>query len=76
MFSRHSVEVKRQMAWCRGNGVVGADLTGAVSAVCGENVRAGSRDNGKAREELLEFMQLADREKTLIADYSHGMQKN
>jgi ABC-2 type transport system ATP-binding protein len=29
----------------------------------------------KRAEELLEFMQLADREKTLIADYSHGMQK-
>ncbi|HTQ97391.1 MAG TPA: ABC transporter ATP-binding protein [Candidatus Acidoferrum sp.] len=29
----------------------------------------------KRSEELLEFMQLADREKTLIADYSHGMQK-
>ena len=26
-------------------------------------------------EELLEFMQLADRPKSLIADYSHGMQK-
>jgi len=26
-------------------------------------------------EELLDFMQLADREKTLIVDYSHGMQK-
>ena len=30
---------------------------------------------GKRAEELLEFMQLADREKTLVADYSHGMQK-
>src|SRR6267378_1530084 len=29
----------------------------------------------KRAGELLEFMQLADREKTLIADYSHGMQK-
>jgi ABC-2 type transport system ATP-binding protein len=29
----------------------------------------------KRTEELLEFMQLADRSKTLIADYSHGMQK-
>lgn len=29
----------------------------------------------KRAKELLEFMQLADREKTLIADYSHGMQK-
>src|SRR5260370_12929548 len=26
-------------------------------------------------EELLDFMQLADRPKTMIADYSHGMQK-
>src|SRR5271167_3518984 len=29
----------------------------------------------KRADELLEFMQLAEREKTLIADYSHGMQK-
>jgi ABC-2 type transport system ATP-binding protein len=29
----------------------------------------------KRSEELLEFMQLADRAKTLVADYSHGMQK-
>ena len=29
----------------------------------------------KRTQELLEFMQLADRPKTLIADYSHGMQK-
>jgi ABC-2 type transport system ATP-binding protein len=29
----------------------------------------------KRTQELLEFMQLTDRPKTLIADYSHGMQK-
>jgi ABC-2 type transport system ATP-binding protein len=29
----------------------------------------------KRSEELLDFMQLADRRKALIADYSHGMQK-
>jgi ABC-2 type transport system ATP-binding protein len=29
----------------------------------------------KRSDELLDFMQLADREKTMIADYSHGMQK-
>jgi ABC-2 type transport system ATP-binding protein len=29
----------------------------------------------KRSEELLEFMQLADRSRTMIADYSHGMQK-
>ena len=35
-------------------------------------------DRGTTRqrsEELLEFMQLADRPKSVIADYSHGMQK-
>jgi len=32
--------------------------------------------NGAAeRKSLLEFMQLADRPKSMIADYSHGMQK-
>ncbi|HUI50189.1 MAG TPA: ABC transporter ATP-binding protein [Terriglobales bacterium] len=29
----------------------------------------------KRTDELLDFMQLADREKSLIVDYSHGMQK-
>jgi ABC-2 type transport system ATP-binding protein len=29
----------------------------------------------KRADELLDFMQLADREKTMVADYSHGMQK-
>src|SRR6202007_1589015 len=29
----------------------------------------------KRSDELLEFMQLADRSKTMIADFSHGMQK-
>jgi ABC-2 type transport system ATP-binding protein len=29
----------------------------------------------KRAQELLEFMQLGDREKTMVADYSHGMQK-
>jgi len=29
----------------------------------------------KRSDELLEFMQLADRSRTMIADYSHGMQK-
>jgi len=29
----------------------------------------------KRSDELLDFMQLSDREKTMIADYSHGMQK-
>ena len=34
-----------------------------------------ARTTEKRSQELLEFMQLADREKTMIADYSHGMQK-
>jgi len=32
-------------------------------------------DDGKKRTRNSEFMQLADRRQTLIADYSHGMQK-
>jgi len=71
------VEVKRQIGVVPEEWVVRAiNGSGVSCGFVGRNVRAGSRDNGKARgKQLLEFMQLADREKTLIADYSHGMQK-
>src|SRR6266404_6284065 len=36
---------------------------------------AGKSTTIKILKELLDFMQLADRPKTMIADYSHGMQK-
>ena len=75
-FQTHLVEVKRQI------GVVpeGMGLFERLTGI--EYLRFVGRMYGLDRvtteqrtEELLEFMQLADREKTLIADYSHGMQK-
>jgi ABC-2 type transport system ATP-binding protein len=75
-FAAHPVEVKRQI------GVVpeGMGLFERLTGV--EYLRFVGRmyglDRGtteKRAQELMEFMQLADREKTLVADYSHGMQK-
>ncbi len=75
-FSENPVEVKRQI------GVVpeGMGLFERLRGI--EYLRFVGRMYGldkatteKRAAELLEFMQLADREKTLIADYSHGMQK-
>jgi ABC-2 type transport system ATP-binding protein len=75
-FEKHTLEVKSQI------GVVpeGMGLFERLTGI--EYLRFVGRMYGldratteKRTEELLEFMQLADREKTLIADYSHGMQK-
>ncbi len=75
-FSASPVDVKRQI------GVVpeGMGLFDRLTGI--EYLRFVGRMYGldkptteKRADELLEFMQLADREKTLIADYSHGMQK-
>lgn len=75
-FQRHPAEVKRQI------GVVPEGM-GLFERLTGpEYLRFVGRMYGldratteKRLEELLEFMQLADRGKTMIADYSHGMQK-
>jgi ABC-2 type transport system ATP-binding protein len=75
-FSRNPIEVKRQI------GVVPEGM-GLFERLTGQEfLRFVGRMYGldkatteKRAQELLEFMQLADREKTLIADYSHGMQK-
>src|SRR5271169_5126082 len=75
-FQAHPVEVKRQI------GVVPEGM-GLFERLTGtEYLRFVGRMYGldratteKRTMELLDFMQLADREKTLIADYSHGMQK-
>jgi ABC-2 type transport system ATP-binding protein len=75
-FQQHPVEVKRQI------GVVPEGM-GLFERLTGsEYLRFVGRMYGldrattqKRSEELLDFMQLADREKTMIADYSHGMQK-
>ena len=75
-FATRPMEVKRQI------GVVpeGMGLFERLTGV--EYLRFVGRMYGldrstteKRAQELLEFMQLADREKTLVADYSHGMQK-
>jgi ABC-2 type transport system ATP-binding protein len=75
-FQAKAVEVKRQI------GVVpeGMGLFDRLTGI--EYLRFVGRMYGldratteKRSEELLDFMQLADREKTMVADYSHGMQK-
>jgi ABC-2 type transport system ATP-binding protein len=75
-FSSNLVEVKRQIGVVpEGMGLferlTGAEYLEFVGRMYGLD-RATTR---KRTEELLEFMQLADRPKTLVADYSHGMQK-
>src|ERR1700681_385714 len=75
-FAAHPVEVKRQIGVVpEGMGLferlTGAEYLRFVGQMYGLD-RATTRQRS---EELLEFMQLADRPKTLIADYSHGMQK-
>lgn len=73
---QNPIEVKRQI------GVVpeGLALFGRLTATEYLNFagRMYGLDRGTAAQrtkELLEFMQLADRPKTLITDFSHGMQK-
>ncbi len=75
-FSSHTVDVKRQIGVVPEGMGLFERLTGA------EYLRFVGRMNGldhattlRRTDELLEFMQLADRPKSLIADYSHGMQK-
>jgi len=75
-FSSHAVEVKRQIGVVpEGMGLferlTGTEYLNFVGRMYGLD-RATTRQRS---EELLEFMQLADRPKSVIADYSHGMQK-
>jgi ABC-2 type transport system ATP-binding protein len=75
-FVSNSVEVKRQIGVVpEGMGLferlTGAEYLNFVGRMYGLD-RATTQHRS---EELLEFMQLADRPKTMIADYSHGMQK-
>src|SRR6516162_1334080 len=75
-FEAHPIEVKRQIGVVpEGMGLferlTGTEYLRFVGRMYGLN-RATTQ---KRAEELLEFMQLADREKALVADYSHGMQK-
>src|SRR5450432_2453724 len=75
-FAAHPVEVKRQIGVVpEGMGLferlTGADYLRFVGRMYGLD----QKTTEQRGEELLDFMQLADRPKTMIADYSHGMQK-
>lgn len=72
----HSIEIKRQIGVVpEGMGLferlTGSEYLNFVGRMYGLDRPTTQRRS----EELLDFMQLADRPKTLIADYSHGMQK-
>jgi len=74
--SRHPVEVKRQIGVVPEGMGLFERLTGPeYLEFVGRMYGLDKPTTRKRSEELLEFMQLADRAKTLIADYSHGMQK-
>jgi ABC-2 type transport system ATP-binding protein len=75
-FAAHPVEVKRQIGVVpEGMGLfdrlTGRDYLRFVGRMYGLD----QATTEQRSEELLEFMQLADRPKTMVVDYSHGMQK-
>jgi len=75
-FASHSMEVKRQIGVVpEGMGLferlTGSEYLNFVGRMYGLDRPTTVRRT----EELLGFMQLTDRPKTMIADYSHGMQK-
>jgi ABC-2 type transport system ATP-binding protein len=75
-FSSNAVEIKRQIGVVpEGMGLferlTGSEYLNFVGRMYGLD-RATTQQRSA---ELLEFMQLADRPKSMIADYSHGMQK-
>src|SRR5271155_5672936 len=75
-FQRNSTEVKRQIGVVPEGMGLFERLTGAEYLNFVGRMYGLDRPTTQHRsEELLEFMQLADRPKSLIADYSHGMQK-
>jgi ABC-2 type transport system ATP-binding protein len=75
-FATHPVEVKRQIGVVpEGMGLL-ERLTGSeYLQFVGRMYGLDRRTTQQRANELLDFMRLADRPKTLIADYSHGMQK-
>ena len=75
-FARHPVEVKRQIGVVpEGMGLFERLTAPEYLEFVGRMYGLDKPTTRKRSDELLEFMQLADRSKTLIADYSHGMQK-
>jgi len=75
-FAKHRIEVKRQIGVVpEGMGLFERLTAPEYLEFVGRMYGLDKPTTRKRGEELLEFMQLADRPKTLIADYSHGMQK-
>ncbi|HTW22499.1 MAG TPA: ABC transporter ATP-binding protein, partial [Candidatus Baltobacteraceae bacterium] len=74
--AKNPIEVKRQIGVVPEGMALFGRLTGAEYLnFVGRMYGLGSDTAAKRTAELLEFMQLADQPKALIADYSHGMQK-
>src|ERR1700683_442705 len=74
--AKNSVEVKRQIGVVPEGMALFGRLTGAEYLnFVGRMYGLDRETAGKRTAELLDFMQLADRPKTLVTDYSHGMQK-
>ena len=75
-FSRHPIDIKRQIGVVPEGMGLFERLTGSEYLTFVGRMYGLDKSTTKQRcEELLDFMQLADRPKTMIADYSHGMQK-
>ncbi len=75
-FSSNPIEVKRQIGVVPEGMGLFERLTGAeYLRFVGQMYGLDRPTTHQRTEELLEFMQLADRPRALIADYSHGMQK-
>src|SRR6266850_1217754 len=75
-FAANPVEVKRQIGVVPEGMGLFERLTGTEHLHFVGRMYGLDRAKTQRRSaELLEFMQLADRPKTMIADYSHGMQK-
>lgn len=75
-FAAHPVEVKRQIGVVpEGMGLFERLTAPEYLEFVGRMYGLDKLTTRKRSQELLEFMQLADRSKTLIADFSHGMQK-
>jgi len=75
-FAANPLEVKRQIGVVPEGMGLFERLTGSeYLKFVGRMYGLDRATTQRRSEELLDFMQLADRPKTLIADYSHGMQK-
>jgi ABC-2 type transport system ATP-binding protein len=73
---RNSVEVKRQIGVVPEGMALFGHLTGAeYLRFVGRMYGLDRKTASERSDELLEFMGLTDQPKTLVSDYSHGMQK-